>query len=60
LIEDKKSNFQSNAQKLESVGKVSEMCVTDIYSDFVKSFHIQRRQNRQLINDEIGGTRKFV
>jgi len=60
LREDKKSNFQSNAQKLESEGKVSEMCVTDIYSDFVKSFHIQRGQNRQLINDEIGGARKFV
>jgi len=57
LREDKKSDFQSNAQKLESVGKVSELCVTDIYSDFVKSFNIQRGQNRQFINDEIGGAR---
>ena len=52
--------FRVIAQKLESVGKVSELCVTDIYSEFVKSFHIQRGQNRQLINDEIGGARKFV
>jgi len=36
------------------------MCVTDIYSDFVKSFHIQRGQHRQLINDEIEGAGKFV
>jgi len=57
--EDKKSDFQSNAQKLESVGKVSELCVTNIYSEFVKSFHIQRGQNRQLFNDEIGRARKF-
>jgi len=35
------------------------MCVTDIYSDFVKSFHIQRGQNRQLINDEIRGREKI-
>ena len=54
-----KSDFQSNAQKLESVGKVSELCVTDIYSEFVKSFHIQRGQNRQLINDENRGREKF-
>jgi len=42
------------------VEKVSEMCVTDIYSDFVKSFNIQRGQNGQLINDKIEGARKFV
>ena len=35
------------------------MCVTDIYSDFVKSFHIQRGQNRQLINDENRGREKI-
>jgi len=52
--------FRVTAQKLESVGKVSELCVTDIYSEFVKSFHIQRGQNRQLIHDEIGGAGKFV
>ena len=46
-------------KKLESVGNVSEMCVTDIYSDFVKSFHIQRGQNRQLINDENKGREKI-
>ena len=35
----------------EKCRKVSEMCVIDIYSDFVKSFHIKRGQNGHLIND---------
>jgi len=47
-------------KNLKSVEKVSEMCVTNIYSVFVKSFHIQRGQNGQLINDENRGARKFV
>ena len=34
------SDFKVTAQKLESVRKVSELCVTEIYSEFVKSFHI--------------------
>jgi len=59
LMEKKKSDFQSNAQKFQSVEKVSEMCVTDIYSDFVKSFHIQRGQNGQLINDKNRGREKI-
>jgi len=45
--------FRVTTQKLESVRKVSELCVTDIYSEFVKSFHIQRGR-------EIGGARIFV
>jgi len=40
--------------------KQSEMCVIDIYSEFVKTFHIQRGQNRHLINDGIEDARKFV
>jgi len=44
-------DFTENAQKLEKCRKVSEMCVIDLYSDFVKSFHIQRGQNGHLIND---------
>jgi len=43
--------FQRVCSKLEKCRKVSEMCVIDIYSDFVKSFHIKRGQNGHLIND---------
>jgi len=46
-----KTDFSENAQKLEKCRKVSEMYVIDLYSDFVKSFHIQRGQNGHLIND---------
>jgi len=48
-------------QKRESVEKVSELCVIDIYIvSFVKSTHIQRAQNRQLLMTRIGGARIFV
>jgi len=51
--------LQSRLKNLKSVEKVSETFVTDLYSDFVKSFHIQRRQNGHLINDENRGREKI-
>ena len=53
--------FRVKLQKYESVEKMSELCVIDIYiySEFVKSFHIQRGQNRQLINDKNRGREKI-
>jgi len=55
----KKMIFKVMLKNLKSVEKVSEMCVTDIYSDFVKSFHIQRGQNGQLINNKNRGREKI-
>ena len=55
----RENNFSENAQNLKECRKVSEMCVTDIYSEFVKSFHIQRGQNRHLINDKNRGRDKI-
>jgi len=51
LVCEKRKNliFRVTAQKLESVGKVSELCVTDIYTEFVKSFHIQRGQTNNSL-----------
>jgi len=54
-----KLDFSEKAQKLEKCRKVSETCVTDLYSDFVKSFHIQRGQNGHLINDRNRGREKI-
>ena len=49
LREEKILIFKVTAQKLESVRKVSELCVTDIYSEFFKSFHIQRGQTNNSL-----------
>jgi len=51
--------FTENPQKLEKCRKVSEMCVIDLHSEFVKSFHIQRGQNGHLINDRNRGREKI-
>ena len=49
LREEKILIFKVTAQKLESERKVSELCVTDIYCEFVKSFHIQRGQTNNSL-----------
>jgi len=38
---------------------MNAMCVIDIYSVCVKSFHIQRGQNGHLINDWNRGRKKI-
>ena len=53
------SDFNVTAQKLESVGKVSQLCVTDIYSEFVKSFHILRRQTNNSLMTKYGAREIF-
>jgi len=46
-------------KNLNQSRKQSEMCVIDIYSEFVKTFHIQRGQNRHLINEMNTGREKI-
>jgi len=54
-LREKEIDFHREyTHKLKSVEKVSEMCVIDIYSLFVKSFHIQ-----YLINDRNRGREKI-
>jgi len=59
-FERKEIDFHKEyTHKLKSVEKVNKMCVIDIYSVFVTSFHIQRGQNRHLINDRNRGREKI-
>jgi len=59
-LREKEIDFHREyTHKLKSVEKVNEMCVIDLYSVFVKSFHIQRGQNGRLINDRNRGREKI-
>ena len=56
----RENNFTKSAQNLKECRKVSEICVTDIYSEFVKTFHIQRGQTNISLMTRVEGARKFV
>jgi len=47
-------------KNLKSVEKVSEMCVTDIYSDLSNRFTFRGDKTDNSLMTKIGGARKFV